>query len=448
MNQVFTYPKAIPPKDYDNTDNYLESDFFSVRAAGQTVHLYRACVEMHHRSEASVGSVSFNGTLDFEITCRLPVGSVVVRPLSLRIHPTIENGVIRFSITEPCRISVEVNGDRFRNLHLFAERPVVRPDIEGVLYYGPGVHFLLEGMLRLESDTTVFLDGGAVLVGSLCCEGVKNVHICGPGVVWQGCYHRFSGFHSVRVSHSENICIEDVTFLNPPHYTICLGDSHNVTINRVKAFSCTGWSDGIDMMSCSDVLIQNCFLRNSDDCIAIYADRFDNYGDCHNVTVKGCTLWADVAHAVHIGTHGDSVGEGRVIENICIENIDILEHHEPQDWYTGALAINAGDQNIVRNVTFRNIRVEQMTHGALFKVRVACDAAYNPKPGRLVEHICFENIRCDVTPQVKSEIFGYSEAFPVRGVTLRNVTIGGMPLCEDNFITKFAENIQLERERR
>lgn len=44
-----------------------------------------------------------------------------------------------------------------------------------------------------------------------------------------------------------------------------------------------------------------------------------------------------------IGTHGDAKHGGSIIENISFENIDILEHHEPQDDYLGCMAVNVGD---------------------------------------------------------------------------------------------------------
>ncbi|KWX72456.1 hypothetical protein AMQ84_24600 [Paenibacillus riograndensis] len=43
--------------------------------------------------------------------------------------------------------------------------------------------------------------------------------------------------------------------------------------------------------------------------------------------------WSDVAHPLMIGTHRDHRRGGDIIGNIIYENIDILEHHEPQENY-------------------------------------------------------------------------------------------------------------------
>ena len=56
--------------------------------------------------------------------------------------------------------------------------------------------------------------------------------------------------------------------------------------------------------------------------------------------------------------NGDHQNNGNILKNILFENIDVLEQHEPQENYWRVMAICAGDNNTVRNVTFHNIRVD------------------------------------------------------------------------------------------
>ena len=69
-------------------------------------------------------------------------------------------------------------------LHLFAN-PVsdfgVNQYDPNVLYYGPGVHDI--GHLELEEGQTLFVDGGAVLYGSVTAIHKKNVRIVGYGII-------------------------------------------------------------------------------------------------------------------------------------------------------------------------------------------------------------------------------------------------------------------------
>lgn len=55
--------------------------------------------------------------------------------------------------------------------------------------------------------------------------------------------------------------------------------------------------------------------------------------------MKNATLWADVAHPINIGGHGDPNGMDTV-QNVTFRNIDILDQAEKQIDYQGCLAIN------------------------------------------------------------------------------------------------------------
>lgn len=151
----------------------------------------------------------------------------------------------------------------------------------------------------------------------------------GRGVIYLTDFQRYSAFRGVRIVFSGKVIVEGITVIDPPDYSIFIGQSSEVNISNFKAFSTRGWSDGIDIMSSTDIAIRDVFMRNSDDCIAVYGSRWDFYGDSRNISVRDSILWADVAHPLMIGIHGDHHRNGDIIENIVFENIDILEHHEP-----------------------------------------------------------------------------------------------------------------------
>jgi hypothetical protein len=54
-----------------------------------------------------------------------------------------------------------------------------------------------------------------------------------------------------------------------------------------------------------------------------------------------------------------------ILENLNYINIDILDHKEKQLDYQGCLAINAGDNNLIRNVRFEHIRIEDFQTGTI-----------------------------------------------------------------------------------
>jgi polygalacturonase len=206
--------------------------------------------------------------------------------------------------------------------------------------------------------------------------------------------------------------------------TCPVGASDGVTLRNVKSISHPAWGDGLNVFASQNVLYDRVFCRNSDDCTTAYASRKGFFGNCRNVTMRNATLWADVAHPIFIGIHGNAE-RGDTIENLHYENIDILGQAEPQVDYQGCLAINCGDNNLVRNVTFDNIRIEQIEQGSILQVKVGYNQKYCTAPGRGVENVTFRNIRYKGHQPYLSIVNGYSEERKVKGVTFEGIKING-----------------------
>lgn len=478
-NKVVVYP--IPEGAARQRDYIVK-----VRPVGeeqwQEVGCYQVRVDMHHVSLASMAYFDFQGAVEVEVTFAwfYELYKVDIRPLSQAVVPVMEPKRVHFVLDHPANLSVEFNEERFRNLHLFAGFIEEKPDKQGenvlvikgakghgqnvgdainqvvgsmpegrLVYIEAGIHYVTDCLWRLPSHTRIYLEGGAVLKGALVCEHAEDIHIYGRGMIELANFERFNGVNGLRLSHSRNVTVENLMFVNPPHYTIFLGDSEDVVIRNVKSFSCEGWSDGIDMMSCRNILVDGGFLRTSDDCIAIYGSRWDNRGDSRNITVRNLSVWADVAHPLMIGTHGAHEEDGDVIEDILFENIDILEHHEYQAGYLGAMAINAGDKNVVRNVTYRNIRIEPFAHGKVLDFQVKWNKDYNPAPGRLISNICLEDIYV-MTGRVEepSCICGYDEQNHVENIEIKSFfrdSVRVENLQQANIVVgAYAENVVLQ----
>ncbi|MBE1440588.1 glycosyl hydrolase family 28 protein [Paenibacillus sp. OAS669] len=455
MNRVLVYDApqgAVSNDDFKVSVRTLDGEW-------QEVFVYEIKVDMHHVRRGSMVYFDMEGTVEVRVESNHQmIQNATIRPLSAKMNYSHDERAVLFTLDRPQKLSIEINGDRFSNLHLFAnpmEHDAPSPEANNVLflkpaihrtediyrmaralktadgttpdtiYFAPGIHYLEETVLRIPSETTVYVAGGAIVVGSLVCEHVQDVAIRGRGMLVLSDFHRFSAFRGVRIVFSERISVEGIITVDPPHYSIYLGQSRHVSISNFKTFSTRGWSDGIDMMSCSHIEIEDVFLRTSDDCIAIYGSRWDFYGDSRHITVRNAILWADVAHPLMIGTHGDHHRNGDLIEDILFENIDILEHHEPQPGYMGAMAINAGDRNSVKNVTYRDIRVEDFELGRLIDLRVVWNKDYNPVPGNRIENIRFENIIYNGANRMASQIFGYDTDRPVTGIRFQGLQING-----------------------
>ncbi|MDE6403495.1 MAG: glycoside hydrolase family 28 protein, partial [Muribaculaceae bacterium] len=202
--------------------------------------------------------------------------------------------------------------------------------------------------------------------------------------------------------------------------------------------SCKGWSDGIDLMCCKNVKIDNIFMRNSDDCIAIYNHRWHWYGGTDNVSVTNAVLWADIAHPINIGGHGDDTNpDGEVVEHVNFKDIDILEQDEDDPPYRGCMAIVVGDNNIARNITFENVRVESIQEGMLFNLCVMFNEKYNKTPGGAIYNILFKNISYTGYGESTSVIKGYDTKHSIHNVTFDNVTVNGEKITS---LSEFSTN--------
>jgi hypothetical protein len=364
-------------------------------------------------TNSSIASFDFSGIVDVSITYNEgAIQSARVRPLSYGITPLVKGNTITFSLSQPRNLSVEINGDIFHNLQLFANPVEInRPDSDdpNVIYYGPGVHQV--GRVNVPSGKTVYLAGGALVEGALLVNHAENVRIVGRGILSQPSVEplspvrpqqpkpqgatppqggRGSRRDTVLIEFSKNIEVDGIIVV-PTSYTVLVGQSQNVVIKNIKSFSAGGNNDGIDVFSSLDVLIDSVFMRNSDDTIAIYGHRWNYYGDTKHVTVQNSTLWADVAHPILVGTHGDSTNPD-TFEGIKFINIDILDQREPQLDYQGCMSLNAGDSNLIRNVLFENVRVEDFREGQLVNLRVFYNRKYNTSPGRGIENVLFKDV--------------------------------------------------------
>lgn len=377
----------------------------------------------HHVEHASMATFDFSEKVEIAVTYNKgKIDSARVRPLSYDIPFTIEGNTLRFSLVKPANLSVEVNGDIFHNLHLFAN-PLdtfkvdkKNPDL---IYFGPGIHRFEGGEFRIPSGKTVYVAGGAVMMGRMLIENVHDVKLLGRGIIDP------SVKMGIRIANSRNVYVEGLVA------TQCAtGGSDSVTIRNVKVISYFGWGDGMNVFSSRNVLFDRVFCRTSDDCTTVYGTRLGFEGPSSNITMQNSTLWADVAHPIFIGIHGN-VDKPEILENLNYVNIDILDHKEKQLNYQGCLAINAGDENLIRNVRFEDIRIENFRQGQLVNLRIFFNEKYCKAPGRGIENVVFKNVSYTGNRAEISVIEGYDAQRKVRNIRFENLRINGQIISDD-----------------
>lgn len=523
QNQLKTYqppssgnitinPPVMPPMGTDNKPlNYTigQNTDYSVRVKKADTNDWVDLFEYNTFVNSSIGDLSesspssfvtfdFSGSVTIEITSNRHNNQnlnqrVQIRPLSRNISPSIVGNKITFTINNPGKFSVELDGYRYHNLHIFAN-PMANYTVPATatVTYGPGIHIydkalnavagkkikILEGAIVIvpydvlsyytsdnakiiaKTGDEIYIEGGGTLKGGIIAEDVSNVKIYGRGIIDLTNYEKqydtllpnYAYTQGITVRRCNNVTIDGITIIDSQQLCVELTDSNYINMNNVKVISRAVWGDGFHMKGTSNVTINDCFNRTSDDSISIYASRrvaWDGnppYQNNHalNITVTNTILYADKAHPITIGWHGnDSLVNGLDIYNLRFENIDILEHDEywvnPNNGslhldYIGAISINCADGNNCSNFLFKDIRVEDFSNGRLLTVHVEPGkyGAANTD-GKKVEHIRFENLSYNGTGELASSIKGLNCDRYVNGVHFENFRVNG------NLITKLSD---------
>ncbi len=445
--KIVIYPRII---DKDVVENVRYKVF--VREAGseaewQELQVIRVDVDMDTRSKAAMAQFDMDAPVEVKVSLvEEKFNQVKIRPLSREIkYRKIDENSLVFTMYNPQKLSIEFDGDRLQNLHLFANsvetevydadeaddkiiwgkgsQDIFRKDCR-LIYFGPGVHQpkdLPNNEIAIPGNCTVYLAPGAVVKAKLRVDRVKNVRIIGRGMLFQP-------LRGVEITRSKNILVEGITIVNPMHYTVYGGASKNVTIRNIKSFSTRGWSDGIDLMCCKNWMVDDIFLRTSDDCLAFYNHRWWYWGGSKNLTVQNSILWADVAHAMNVGGHGDDLSsKGETMRNLIFRDIDVLNVDEDDDAYRGVMSICVGDKNHVKDILFEDIRVEDCEESRLIDVRVLFNPKYNREPGGTIRNVVFRNITYNGEggSMYPMRIKGYSKACDVKGILMEDIYVNG-----------------------
>ena len=217
-----------------------------------------------------------------------------------------------------------------------------------------------------------------------------------------------------------DIDVEGIFMNDTPAWALVFDHCDGVRVRDIKQFGYVDNCDAIDVVSSRDVLIEDVFLRANDDCVVLKSKG----ADCEDVLVRDSVLWSDRAQALQIGHETQS----KAIRNVVFRNIDILEQ---RNRYIGhyALGIYNGDNAVVSDVLFEDIRVEN--HERLIGLIVEKGYYGHAAERGRIENVHFRNI--DSATTMDLHITGSDDDHGVRGVTFENLTVRGQPVEPEIF---------------
>jgi PA14 domain len=302
----------------------MRSSFFAVTVNNQRIDV------AHAASHYEFVSFDTSGPIEITITAADPAfwdRGVDIEPwrLGLRAtHPAGEPQTIRFSIPGPAKISISRPGDflnQARMLFIFAGSPPAPPPAAGpnTTIVPPGVH---RDSLNPKSGDTIYLAPGAYVFGSLNLWQVENVKVLGQGtIVYSGPqdpaadegWMQKPDWHCIVAYQSHNVEIDGLTcIIRSRTWSIQMTDSTGFRYNDLRVIGGNpdnANQDGMDWLGGGDTVVNNAFLRSSDDDLAVEGN-WDGYteedmlrpgADVDNVVVENSELSTSISNVVRMG---------------------------------------------------------------------------------------------------------------------------------------------------
>jgi len=453
-------------KRYETAPFEQVSTDYSVQMDGQKLHVFPVRVSAMPVDQIFRGRqrgldetelaayVHFEGdeAAEMTVTVGFDVFRAVIVPRSAGVRVIRDGRTLRFTLRKYGYYVLEINGVH-KPLHIFfdpIETNIPDRNDPDVLYFDAGIHNTSE--IRLHSNQTLYLEGGARIMGNVLVEDAENVRICGRGVIDTSLMPRQSGTNCVRVIDSKNVLVEGVILHDAPVYAMTVGGGEKLRVERVKVIGQWRYNaDGIDLHNIQDAVISHCFVRTFDDSIVIkgvhkVGGRDTQHMSVKNILVEKCVLWNDWGRALEIGAE-------TCAEEMC--NI-VFQKCEVLHFLFMACDVQACGDAFVHDIVFENIRVGEPLDPQC-EPRL-CEIFIRPMcwirgdhMGR-VENVTFRNISYQGRTCVPCRLIGYREESDIRNVYFENVSVNGEPVTAaghpmSRFIyNEFASGIEVDGE--
>ncbi|XP_058723515.1 probable polygalacturonase [Vicia villosa] len=325
------------------------------------------------------------------------------------------------------------------------------------LYVPPGKW--LTGSFNLTSHLTLFLEKGAVIIGSQnpshwdvvealpsygrgkdvpegryksLINGYKledvvitgnNGTIDGMGMVWWEWYNSHSLNHSrphlVEIISSDFVVVSNLTFLNAPAYSIHPVYCSNVHIQNVSISTPpeAPYTAGIVPDSSDNVCIEDCNVSIGYDAISLKSG-WDQYGitygrPAEKIHIRRVHLHAFSGSAISFGTE---MSGG--ISNVLIEHVHIVHSNSGIEFRT-----TKGRGGYLKEIAISNIEMENVYTAISAKGNCGShpDDKFDPKAFPLLNHITLKDI-IGTNITIAGNFSGIEES-PFTDICLSNITL-------------------------
>ncbi len=336
----------------------------------------------------------------------------------------------------------------------------------------------LSATIYLKSGVTLFVESGAILLGSgsaddydntasvyptydgdytskalIYAENVNNVSIEGRGVIdgnghvidkrkLTDAYQYPSFKYRPRIIHMrgvENIQIRDITLKNSASWVQTYQQCKNIVINGITVDSRENKdieqanrehsvkhrnTDGLDIVDCELVRVVNCYINAGDDGIVLKSFSPDKA--CRDIVITNCVI-SSGASGIKIGT--ETTGR---FEDILVQNCVVF------DTFGEGIAIMTADGASVQRVNVSNVTLRNIKRQAIF-IRLS---TRNKKFGThtvtnfpFLKDITIHNVKGTRLSQLGCSITGLADN-PLENIVLSNIDLefeGGLTDVDHNY---------------
>ena len=434
-----------------------------------TVTVNGAPVAVEHFEDVHLARFAMRGPCNVEIAVKPSIGHrnlkyinrYNIRPLHAAIASSSELNTLRLTLDTPRQLVIDVNA--YERLFLFADpaddtapqpgqpgvinladfahdatgatlqtekihAAIAAVPKAGTLFVPPGLY--LTGAVTLKSNMTLYLAGGAVLKGSpdpahyppdtnswhwaaqyfVGAPGAENLRIAGHGVLdGNGSVLRAQqcGPHLLVLRDCKNVTVENISVRDPAAWCVHPINCDRATIRNVKSVCNRDVlnTDGFDITSCRDTVVENSFQYCSDDGAVI---KTANGIAAKNITIRGNVLLTKKS-ALKVGT--ETEGD---VENVTFIDNDVIECDR-------GMTLSCEDGHAIRNTQYINNRFEMPYLDA--RRRLIDFYTWNRKGGGRIENTLIKDCVAHQKWPRPSTLFACSG--PIDGVRFENFTLAG-----------------------
>ncbi|KAF2313847.1 hypothetical protein GH714_018285 [Hevea brasiliensis] len=278
------------------------------------------------------------------------------------------------------------------------------------LYVPPGKW--LTGSFNLTSHLTLFLEKGAVILGS-------------QGSVWWDSFNshslNYSRPHLVEFIESERLVVSNLTFLNAPAITFIqyiAGNlakayviANNVLVQNMSlsAPPQSPYTIGIVPDSSNNVCIEDSIIEMGYDAIALKSG-WDEYGISYDRATRDVHI-----RRVHIqSSSGSSIAFGSEmsggISDVHVEQVHLYNSFSGIEFRT-----TKGRGGYIKGIYISDIEMENvnLAFGAIGDLGLHPDDNFDPNALPVLDQITLQNVTASTTSWICSSVIGFSESvFP------------------------------------